>query len=118
MTRVSSQCSMPLSTTGWGQKDASRSARLDIDFDPGTLISATIGRQGGATLMLRAMVLATNQAGTGRDLRATGQPMCDISTTLTQASSPRDEDAFFLSLKRAAVAAGKGRSVGGCVGSW
>jgi CelD/BcsL family acetyltransferase involved in cellulose biosynthesis len=82
---------------------------LDIDFDPGAVISATMGRQGGEMLMLRAMVLESSHAGTGRDLRATGQPMSDMSTTLTQAALPGEAHAFFLSLKRAAVAAAKGR---------
>ncbi len=81
-------------------------------------MSARMGRPGGATLRLQAMVLATSHAGTGRDLRATGRPMCDMSTTLTQAPSAGEEDAFFLSLKRAAVAGERGRDRGGCVGSW
>ena len=99
---------------------ASSSARFEMDFDPGTLISPVMGRHGGATLTLRAMVLATNQAGTGSDLRATGRPMLDMSTTgtLMQAPSPGDDDAFFLSLKRAAVATDIGRESGGCEGSW
>ena len=117
-THVSLQCSMPLSVTGWGHRAASSSARLDTDFDPGTLISATTGRQGGATLMARAMVHVTSQTGTGRALRATGQPISDMSTTLTQASLPGDEEEFFLSFERAAAAAGRGRERGTSVGSW
>ena len=62
--------------------------------------------------MARAMVHVTSQTGTGRALRATGQPISDMSTTLTQASLPGDEEKFFLSFERAAAAAGRGREGG------
>ena len=68
--------------------------------------------------MARAMVHVTSQTGTGRALRATGQPISDMSTTLTQASLPGDEEEFFLSFERAAAAAGRGRERGTSVGSW
>jgi len=60
--------------------------------------------------MARAMVHVTSQTGTGRALRATGQPISDMSTTLTQASLPGEEEEFFVFQKgRRRRRAGGGR---------